>query len=339
MRGGSPPAVVAPQNPTVPPQHWGTGGGSGGQRPLPAHLRPDSTRRARQRARALFVASFLLPATVLYALFVLWPLGEALVYSLYRWRGVSTARQFVGLENFRRLLSDPVFWQALEHNLLLLVGAGAAILILALVLAHLLQHSGPAARLLRSVYLFPQFMSLVVVAILWMFLDNPSFGLVDGALKALGWGAYSQAWLGSPRMALLAVGIAYVWNAAGFYTMLFSAGLQTIPGEVLEAARLDGAEGLARLRQVTLPLLRPVLKIAVIYLAINTLNIFALVYLMTQGGPDRHTEVMLTYLYEQAFTDSDFGFATALAIADLVIVLLLTGLVLLTLRRDPQEGG
>lgn len=292
----------------------------------------------RKRQPVGFIVTFLFPAGLLYGLFVLYPLGQAVVFSLYRWRGVSEQKTYVGTENFRRLFADPVFWGALGHNLLLLAGAGAAILCLSLGIAHALQSHSRASRLLRSVYLFPQVMSLVVVSILWMFIYNPSFGLLNGSLRAAGLGRFATTWLGVSSTSLWAVGVAYVWHALGFYIMLFAAGLQSIPAEVYEAARLDGAEGLTRLRTITLPLLWSILRVAVIYLAINTLNIFALVFLMTQGGPDRHTEVMLTYMYEQAFTNNDFGLATALAIANLVMVMGLSGLALLLFRRDPKEG-
>ncbi|HET6382567.1 MAG TPA: sugar ABC transporter permease [Armatimonadota bacterium] len=292
-------------------------------------------RKTQARQRALFILLFLLPASTLYGVFVLLPLGQALVFSLYRWRGVSEHRVFVGTENFRRLFGDPVFWDALGHNLILLIFAGGVIIILALAIAHAMRSRG---KLLRSVYLFPQVMSLVVVAILWTFIYNPTFGLLNGALRELHIGAHTIAWLGNSSTALAAVAIAYIWQALGFYTMLLSAGIQTIPGEVLEAARLDGAEGLTLLRRITLPMLWAVLRVAIIYLAISTLNIFALVFLMTAGGPDRHTEVMLTYLYEQAFTNSDFGYATALAIANLVIVMAISGVILGVFGRNPQES-
>ncbi len=256
--------------------------------------------------------------------------------SLYRWRGVSQVRVFVGFDNFSRLFGDPVFWQSLAHNLALLIGAGGIILVLSLAIAHGVRGNSRSARVLRGVYLFPQVTPLVVVAILWMFIFNPSFGIMNATLRNVGLEKLAVPWLGTSGTALPAVGVAFVWHALGFYIMLFSAGLQTIPDEVREAATLDGAHGLALLWRVTLPMLWAVLRVAMIYLVINALNIFALVFLMTQGGPDRHTEVMLTYLYEQAFKNSDFGFATALAVANLVVVLLLSGMVVAAFRRDPQ---
>jgi N-acetylglucosamine transport system permease protein len=297
------------------------------------------TDKHRIGAHTVFIALFLLPACALYGLFVVWPVVEAFGFSLYRWRGVSESREFIGLENFRRLAADEVFRQSLAHNLLLLLGGGAAIMLLSLALAHALHGGGRLARVLRSVYLFPQIISLVVVAILWQFIFNPTIGALTSAMNAVGLNRWVVPWLGDTRTVLAAVGVVFVWHALGFYVMLFSAGLRTIPDEVWEAARLDGAEGLTRFRRVTLPLLWAVLRVALVYLTINALNIFALVKLMTDGQPHRASEVMLTYLYEQAFTNSDFGYATAMAVANFLIVMALSGFILLLFRRDPQEGA
>ncbi len=290
------------------------------------------------RARAAFITGFLLPATALYVVFVVMPVVQAFAFSLYRWRGISANRTFVGLENFRHLFEDRIVWLALRHNLLLFLGTSVAILAISLALAHAIGSETRAARFLRSVYLFPQVISLVVVAILWMFILNPSFGILNAALKAVGLERWAIAWLGEKQTALASIGVAHVWHALGFYIMLFAAALRTIPPDVIEAATLDGAMGLTRLRYVTLPMLWAVLRIALVYMAIGTMNIFSLVFLMTQGGPDRATEVMLTYLYEQAFKHSEFGYATALAVVNFVLVMALSGAILALFRHNPQEG-
>jgi N-acetylglucosamine transport system permease protein len=292
----------------------------------------------KKRAHTLFIGAFLLPATLLYGLFVVWPVAQAFAFSLYRWRGVSEQKTFIGLENFTRLFADPIFWQALKHNFQILFGASTVLLILSLALAHAMQSGGWAERALRSVYLFPQVISLVAVSILWMFIYNPTFGIVNGALRDVRMGEYATAWLGTPSTALPAVGVTYIWHGLGFYIMLFSAGLRTIPDEVYEAATLDGAGGLLRFFRITLPLLWAVMRVALIYLVINAFNLFALVFLMTDGGPDRSSEVLLTYLYEQAMKNSNFGFATALAVVNFLVVMALSGMVLGLMRRDPQEG-
>lgn len=291
-----------------------------------------------RRSRGWFVAGFLLPATLLYAVLVIVPVVQAFGFSLYRWRGISADREFVGLENFVRLARDEVFRQCLSHNLTFLLAGGLAILVLSIAIAHAVQGHGRFERALRGVYLFPQIISMVVVAVLWMFVFNKSFGMLDVLLRALHLGKFAHDWLGEPEYALPSVIAVFVWHGLGFYIMLFAAGLRTISDDVREAALLDGAEGLRRFGAITLPLLWPVLRVAVVYLIINSLNVFALVSLMTNGGPNRHTEVMLTYLYEHGFKNSDFGYATALAVANFAVVMLLSGVALAAFRRDPQEA-
>jgi len=297
----------------------------------------------KNRGRTAFIVTYLAPAVLLYGVFVILPVLQAVGYSLFKWSGLSSKKTYVGFDNFKQLFHDDVFWQALLHNAWIFLFGGSAILIVAIAVAHGMQGESRATKALRSVYLFPNIMSLVVVAILWEFVYDPHIGLLTSVMKLFGGGATHRSGaagidtsiLGSPTQALPAVIVTFVWFAVGFYIMLFSAGIRQIPQEVAEASKLDGAEGLFRFRKITLPLLWSVGRIAVIYLVINTLNVFALVFLMTQGGPDRKTEVMLTYLYEQAFVNSDYGAATALAIANFVIVMAVSGIVLRLTRKDP----
>ena len=181
-------------------------------------------------------------------------------------------------------------------------------------------------------------MSLVVVAIVWQFIYNPSFGLLTSGMNAAGLGKATRAWLGDESTALPAVGVVFVWYIVGFYITLFAAGLRTIPGEVHEAAQLDGAHGLQKFWRVTWPMLWAVKRVAAVYLIVNVLNIFALVYLTTQGGPDRKTEVILTYLYESAFKNNQFGYATAIAVVNFILAMALCGLVLFLYRRNPEAA-
>lgn len=289
----------------------------------------------KRRGRTLFAASFLAPAVVVYGLFVCWPVLQAFQFSMFRWRGISENKTFVGLENFQRLVDDDVFWQALRHNLWIVGVGGAIAMTIALAISHALQGQSRFTRFLRGTYLFPHIVSMVVVAILWMFIYNPSFGLLTQSIKKLGFDDFNVTWLADQRTALPAVSAAFLWYAIGFYVMLFAAGLKSISKDVEEAAELDGAKGLRKFWKVTWPLLWSVKRVAVIHFIISALNIFALVFLMTDGGPDRKTEVMLTYLYEQAFKYSKYGYSTALAVANFIIVMALSALVMFVFRKDP----
>lgn len=293
----------------------------------------------RRRGKTAFVVSFLAPAVTIYAVFVLFPLFQAAFISLERWKGVSSRRKFVGLENYGKLLHDDNLRIALGNAAWMLVAALVAVFVGGLAAAHALNHPGRAARTVRGLILFPQVISVVAVAVLWSFLfdPRPETGLVNGALKAVG--VKGPAWLGDPHTALPAVAATFVWHALGFYVLLFLAGIKGIDGETMEAAALDGSTGLHRLRTVTWPLLWSVKRVATVYLVINVLNVFALVLLMTNGGePDRHTSMPLVYLYQSAFENSQFGYATAIAVVDFALAMVLSGLVMAAYRRNPTEA-
>jgi N-acetylglucosamine transport system permease protein len=211
-------------------------------------------------------------------------------------------------------------------------------MVLGLLLAHAAQGGGKTAKALRAIYLFPQAISLVVVAIIWQFLYNPSFGLVDSAAKQAHLPIPSSGWLGDPHTALPAVTVAFIWYVLGFYIMLFAAGIKNIPEDVLEAAHLDGADGFRRFRMVTWPLLWSVKRVAVTYIAINVLNVFALVQVMTAGGPDRRTDTILTYLYEAGFQHTQLGYASTVAASNFVVAMVISLFILWLFRRNPEAS-
>ena len=291
-----------------------------------------------RRAKTGFIVSFLGPAVVLYAVFVIYPLLQALAISLYRWKGVSARKHFVGLENFGKLIHDDALLQSLGNAAWLLVFSLVTVFVGGLAAAHALNGNSRATRTVRGLILFPQIVSIVAVAVLWEFIfHSESMGLANGLLALVG--QKSHNWLGESGSALPSVSIAFVWHALGFYILLFLAGIKGIESETMEAAELDGSTGLHRLRKITWPLLWSVKKIATTYLVINVMNVFALVILMTNGGnPDRHTEMPLTYLYEQAFDNSQFGYATSLAVVDFVLAMVLSLIVMAVYRRNPVEG-
>jgi ABC-type sugar transport system permease subunit len=263
-------------------------------------------------------------------------LVQAFYLSMFRWRGVSAKKTFVGLDNFNALSADEAFQKAVHNNLWILVVGGLAILTFSLLLAHGMQSNSAPVKFLRGLYLFPQVISLVIVAIIWQFMYNPSYGLLTKGAEKVGITSVSQP-LANSSQALGAVGIAFVWYAVGFYIMLFSAGLKQIPEEINEAAQLDGSSGWHRFWRVTWPMLWSVKRIATIYIVINVLNIFALVWVMTEGGPDRATETLLTLLYKKAFKESEFGAGTSVAVANFALAMVLAAVLMFIFRKDPEE--
>ncbi|MDH7601728.1 MAG: sugar ABC transporter permease [Armatimonadota bacterium] len=274
----------------------------------------------RDKLRAAVV--FLAPAMLLYGVFFVLPMVQAFYVALFRWRGVSMEKQFVGIDNFRTLFTgDPVFWQCLSHNLMFLIVSFITIIPLSLFFASVLASRIRGADVYRGIFLFPNVISIVAVAALWSFIYHPTFGILNALLKGIGLGKYATGWLGEPRYALLCVIATSIWYSLGFYIVLLLAGIKSIPTYFYEASALDGAGSWQSFCHVTLPLVWEILKLAVIYLIIHTLNIFGLVWVMTEGGPNYHTETLLTYLYRQAFVQSNFGYATALGVVVFVLIL------------------
>jgi N-acetylglucosamine transport system permease protein len=289
------------------------------------------------------VATLLTPGLLLYALLVLWPMAQSFWVALHRWRGVSGNMVFVGLENFAGLPQDEKFLQALSHNGAFFVMATVAVLLLALFFATALSRPKtgpdrlPGGDFFRALFLFPNVVSMVAVSTLWMFVYNPNWGLLNASLKAVGAGQFALTWLGTSQTALPAVAATYVWYVLGFYILLFRAGIQNIPAEVNEAALIDGASGSQLFWHVTFPLLNDIVRLAVIYLIINSMNMFALVWIMappdSTGGA---TQVMLTYLYQEGFVNSNFGKSTAIGAANFLIVMAVT-LVLQKVWRPREQ--
>ena len=279
----------------------------------------------------------LAPAVILYGLFVLFPLAQAFHLSLYRWSGLSSDRTFVGLDNFRTLFTEnpPQFLVYLGHNAIYLILSALIVLPLALFFAVVLSGRTKGSGFYRSVYLFPNVISVVAVATLWYFIYDHDYGLLNAALKVVGLPGLQRTWLGDPRTAFYAIIATGVWSVLGFYILLFMAGVQNIPASFTEAADLDGATGLQKFRYVTLPLVWEVFKLGVLYLVIHSLNLFGLVYVMNLNQPNSDTDVILTYLYQKGFAESDFGYAAAIASVGFVIIL---GAVLVSLRLLKRES-
>lgn len=288
-----------------------------------------------QRAAGFRIA-FLAPAVLLYGIFVFWPFLQTLYLSLFNWRGLSGEKKFVGLENYQRLADDKNYWQSVHNAVWVLLAAGLILIVVGVVMAHAIQGKSWLAKVSRATYLLPNVVSLVAVASIWLFLLNPSFGLVAGLLKAIGIAPPKAGFLGDSATALPGVMASFVWYASGFYIMLFAAGLKNIDGEVIEASELDGASGWTRFWKVTWPLLWSVKRVAVTYIAINVVSIFALVQVMTNGGqPDRHTEMPLTYLYEKAFQNNQFAYGITSGVANLALTMLISVAILFFYRKDP----
>lgn len=276
---------------------------------------PSPSRWARMR-RGSAPYLFLLPGMILFAGLIAYPVAKAFRMSLYDWKVVPGAiSPFVGVENYTRAFADPVFWTGLVNTLAYMLMTVPAQMVLGMGLALLLNTKIRGRVGFRTLYYLPVVTSWVVVSLVFKYLFNTQAGVVNYVLvDVLGLFNADISWLGTSRWpALLAISILGVWKGMGWSMLVFLAALQGVPNELMEAARIDGASRSRRFFSVTLPLLRPVVMFVAIMLVIGGFNVFISVFLMTGGGPAHQTEVLLTYMYNQAFEFLEFGYGAAIA--------------------------
>lgn len=286
------------------------------------------------------IVPFLAPALILYFVFVLYPYASAIRNSFYLWRGVSSNKVWLGLDNYRTLADDDNFRNALTHNGQMLIVLPLFTISLAMLFAALFVQGGKGVRgagFYRVVYFFPQVMSVVIVGVLWQYIYNPNTGILNETLRLVGLDSLTRSWLGDASYALWAVAAVVIWQSVGFYMVLFVAGMQSIPGDFYEAARLDGASRLAQFKDITMPLMWENIRVAVVYIAIAALDLFTIVQVMTEGRPNRSSDVVARYMYEQAFTNSKFGYASTIGVVLLLLTLVLSLVMLALSRRESHE--
>lgn len=302
--------------------------------------------RSRPKAsRGLFYALFLGVPLLVYIVFVVSPFVQAFYYSLTDWRGLAQAPQFIGLDNYVTLFNDGVFRKALLNNVIFMISLPLITLTLAFILAVLVTVGGdsrgqirgvPGASVFRVVSFFPYVIPAVVVGILFAFIYSPNGGLLNGTLGVIGLDP-GIAWLGERHLAMWAIVAAVVWSLVGFYMVLFVAAIKSIPSEIVEAARIDGAGRLRLSTQVILPMIRDNVSTAAVYMGILALDMFVYIRVMTPtGGTGKSTEVVSRYLYQTAFSDSRFGLASAMGVVMALLTMLMAVLVLFGTRRKGE---
>ncbi|MFJ2648362.1 carbohydrate ABC transporter permease [Streptomyces sp. NPDC087420] len=291
---------------------------------------PDPARRKRvRRDQTVPPWAFVVPALVVYAVVVLYPSLAGVVYAFTDWSGIG-GFSFIGLDNFRTLLDDDRALESVGNTLMLTVAVVVVQNAIGLLLALGVNTNIHSRSLLRVIFFAPAVVSPVMVAFLWKYVYNPDNGAgLNGVLGAIGLGGLRQDWLGNPSLALWSVAAMVIWQYAGYSMVVFLAGLQGVPVELHEAARIDGAGTWQRFRYVTWPLLAPALTINLMLSTIGGLKLFDQVYAATNGGPGTSSETLSTVLYKEAFVYGKFGYSTAVA---LVLALFVAAVSLVQLR-------
>jgi raffinose/stachyose/melibiose transport system permease protein len=299
--------------------------------------RINSPRRV-QDYLAIFL--FLLPAFVIFLLFIIYPIFRAVYFSLFNWNGMGPATVFVGLNNFKQILTDQVFMKAVTNCLLIVILSLAIQLPLALMLAIMVGRDLPGRAFFRAIFFMPYVLSEVITAIIWMslFSPDPERGFIN-ALLVLIPGVHAQNFLGDMNQVLACVFIVLSWKYFGLHMLLYMAGLQNIPMEIEEAAIIDGANRWQTVRNVTIPLLGSTIRTTILLSVLGSLTQFNLIWIMTRGGPVNASEVMSTYMYRYAFIRFQLGYGSAVALVMLAICLVFSVAYLRLARQPDYLGG
>ena len=298
--------------------------------PITAHSASTGMVGDRGWKRAAWVAVFLLPGLSGLLVFTIGPILASLVLTLYEW-DLLTDPEYVGLDNFRRLWNDDDYWAALRHTLYYIAGYVPLVMILALLIALALNAKLRGLSFIRTAFFLPVVSSWVAVALLWSWLFNPRFGLINYGLSGLG--IDGPGWLFDPDWAMPAIILTSVWKDLGFVMVLFLAGLQAIPRDYYEAAELDGAGPIERFRSITLPLLAPTTFFVTVISIINSFQVFPQVWVMTEGGPAGATTVLVERVVKHAFSYGEMGYAAAISWVLFALVFLVTAAQLWLQRR------
>jgi N-acetylglucosamine transport system permease protein len=293
------------------------------------------------------IIPFLAPAIILYLVFVIYPYGRSMYNSFTSWKGVSTYQPFVGLYNYTRMVKDEFFWNALVHNLQYLVFLPLVIITLSLFLAFMISQRIKFNKFFRVTFFFPQVISIISIGVLWSYVYHPTIGILTSLLQGLHLEWFFRlfgfegipVWMGDARTVRIAIGAVVVWQAVGFYMVLFLAAMEAIPQTFYEAAILDGASRWHQFWNITLPLLWDTMQTAIVFAGLGAFDMFAITKVMVVSGSstNRPADVLATYLYEQAFDASRFGYATAIAVSLFVLMLVLSVLTMRMMRRESVE--
>ncbi|MFM9331241.1 carbohydrate ABC transporter permease [Paenibacillus mesotrionivorans] len=284
-----------------------------------------TTRAASKKKKwPAFSILFILPSFILYTLFVIYPTLNSFNLSFTNWDGVSDTIHYIGFDNFVEMFHSERVYNALKNTLIISISLVVLENILAIMLAMLVDQVKWFKNLFRSIFYFPVLLSGIVMGFVWAIIFNYNFGVINQLLERIGLESLKVDWLGSPKYALMAIIITTVWKGAGYYMIIYLAGLQGIPPELHEAAAIDGANRWQQFRHVTFPLLAGAMTVSVMLSMISALKIFDQIAVMTDGGPGFATETLTYIVYKVGFGELRQGYGTALSLVLFVLILVVS---------------
>jgi ABC-type sugar transport system permease subunit len=280
---------------------------------------------------------FLAVPVLIYMVWVIGPMLYSFYLSFTSWDGFSPPR-FVGLKNFIRLFNDRVFYISLSNNLEWIILFMTVPIVLGLALAMVLNGNIPGEKFFKSSFFMPMVLSLVVCGLVWSWLYNPAFGLINSVLRAIGLDGLARGWLSNPKVVMEAVIVVAIWRQVGYVMILYLAGLQSVDPDLIAASKVDGAIAIQRFFHVILPQLAPITVIVIVISIVDSLRAFDLVSVMTRGGPFNSSSVLANYMYIQAFNNYRMGYGAAISVILFLISLVFILFYLTRIAKEETNG-
>ncbi len=268
---------------------------------------------------------FLLPALAIFCLLLLTPIVQAIYQSFFSWKGIAGApMKPVGISNYVSIFNNSLFWRSLTNDLILMAGGFLVLMPLSFILALIITSDIKGVRFYKTAYFMPVMLPITAVGLMWVYMLEPNWGMVNTILRNMGLERFAIAWLAVPTVNVVVVTLVNEWIYAGLNMLIFAAGLVAIDESLYEAAQIDGTSGWQRIRFITLPLCKNSFKVFSVLCVTGCLKAFDLIYAMTKGGPNQTSEMPATFLYSQAFTYRYFGMGNAVGTIILVLGLVLS---------------
>lgn len=293
----------------------------------------------RAKSQRRFVFACLAPAVILVALFMFWPTVNVFRMSLYRMGGITNRKEFIGLQNFKTLMDDKNFLEAMQNTILIIVMVMIFTIVFAILFAAILQRGKfKGKNFFRVIFYIPNILSIVVIGGIFGAIYDPSNGLLNTFLEAVHLDFLTHKWMGEPKIVIYSIIFALVWQAIGYYMVMYMSGMSAIPEDLYEAASLDGSSEINTFFTVTLPLIWTNIRTTLTFYIISTINLsFLFVQIMTDGGPNGKTEVFLNYMYKQAYGNGAYGYGMAIGVVVFIFSFVLAAIVNKITDREVYE--
>lgn len=276
-------------------------------------------------SKTRYKIGFLVPTLLVYVVFIILPIFIAIGYSFTRYSGIGKAR-FIGLDNYKRLFHDQLFWKSLQNTAIIFVLASVLLLVLSFLLALLLNNKLKFADTSKALVFSPAIIAPIIVGIIWVYILDPKIGVINNILRSIGAGSLAKQWIGGTVLSPYSMAIIYFWQQLGYLTTIFIAGLKMIPEGVLEAVKVDGANAVQRVFYVIIPMMRSSISTVIVLIITGIFKIFEIVQQTTGGGPNHMSETLVTYSYSMTFQSSEYGYGMSIATVTFLISLGITGI-------------